>query len=181
MFNKVNAAGTAQGDNDEDPDSHKSGQSNQRDDSNGSKEEKKHRKQLDAEISKGDIKMRAAIQSSYLSVSESEGEEETKQPRICKKDQSDKAGASKQLKNLQGKGENSSSEGKRIAAAMYSGLISHSDTSDEEDEPDNLGKRNEDVRSDDDDKELGGEADEDPDFLASDSPPDECDSVHQES
>lgn len=62
---------------------------------------------------------------------------------------------------------------------MYSGLISHSDTSDEE-EPNNLSsKKHEDyVRSDDDDKEIGGEVDEDPDFMASDSPPDECESVH---
>ena len=59
---------------------------------------------------------------------------------------------------------------------MYSGLISHSDTS-EDDEPSNLGKRNEEIISD-DDKDIGGEVDEDPDFMASDSPPDEFQSVH---
>ena len=72
--------------------------------------------------------------------------------------------------------ENSSSEGKRIAAAMYSGLISHSDTSDDEAEPEPcLSKRNADkgLRSD-DDNEIG---EDDPDFNASDSPPDECESV----
>jgi len=58
---------------------------------------------------------------------------------------------------------------------MYSGLISHSDTS-EDDEPSNMGKQNEDVSED--DKEIGGEFDEDPDFMASDSPPDEFQSVH---
>ena len=69
----------------------------------------------------------------------------------------------------------SSYEGKRIAAAMYSGLISHSDTS-EDDEPSCMGKQNEDVSED--DKDIGGEVDEDPDFMASDSPPDEFQSVH---
>jgi len=77
MFSKGGAVEGTQGGHDEDhPGSHNSAQSNNHRDnnSNGSKEEKKQRKQLDAEISKGDIKMRAAIQS-YLSVSESEGEE----------------------------------------------------------------------------------------------------------
>ena len=72
----------AAGDHDDDPGSHNSGQSNSkpRDDSNGSNEEsKKHRKLLDADISKSDIKMRKGL-NSYLSVSESEGEE-NKQPR----------------------------------------------------------------------------------------------------
>ena len=81
MFNKANTSAAA-GDHDDDPGSHNSCQSNNKlqDDSNGSnEEEKKHRKLLDAEISKGDIKMRAAL-NSYLSVSESEGEE-TKHPR----------------------------------------------------------------------------------------------------
>ena len=68
----------AAGDHDDDPGSHNSGQSysKPRDDSNGSNEEsKKHIKMLDAEISKGDIKMRKALKNSYLSVSESDGEE----------------------------------------------------------------------------------------------------------
>ena len=72
----------AAGDHDDDPGSHNSGQSNSkpRDDSNGSNEEsKKHRKLLDADISKSDIKMRKGL-NSYLSVSESDGEE-NKQPR----------------------------------------------------------------------------------------------------
>ena len=72
----------AAGDHDDDPGSHNSGQSNNkpRDDSNGSNEEsKKHRKLLEAEISKGDIKMRKGLKS-YLSVSESD-EEETNHPR----------------------------------------------------------------------------------------------------
>ena len=78
MFNKANASAAAHGDHDDEPGSHNSGQS-KRDDSNGSNQHnKKHRKALDAEISKGDIKMRAAL-TSYLSVSESD--EETKQPR----------------------------------------------------------------------------------------------------
>lgn len=85
---------------------------------------------------------------------------------------------SKAVKNKKSEEENSSSEEKRIAAAMYSGLISHSDTSDDDVEPENLGKRDADkgLRSD-DDKEI---AEEDPDFNASDSPPDECESVSQE-
>ena len=72
----------AAGDHDDDPGSHNSGQSNSkpRDDSNGSNEEnKKHRKILDADISKSDIKMSKGL-NSYLSVSESDGEE-NKQPR----------------------------------------------------------------------------------------------------
>ena len=78
MFNKANASAAAHADHDDEPGSHNSGQS-KRDDSNGSNQHnKKHRKALDAEISKGDIKMRAAL-TSYLSVSESD--EETKQPR----------------------------------------------------------------------------------------------------
>ncbi len=58
------------------PRSSGSGNDSKRENLNGSKEESKcvsHRKLLDDEISKGDIKMRAALDS-YLSVSESEGE-----------------------------------------------------------------------------------------------------------
>ena len=51
-------------------------------DSSGSKEEKKvhHRKSLDADISKGDMKMRAALES-YLSVSDSDGEKRLTQKK----------------------------------------------------------------------------------------------------
>jgi len=59
--------------------------STKREDSNGSKEEQKtqHRKLLDDEISKGDIKMRAALDS-YLSVSESDGDNQTKKEKGSK-------------------------------------------------------------------------------------------------
>ena len=77
MFSKTNTT-AAEGDHDEEPGSNNSGQS-KLDDSNGSNQDKKRRKPLDVEISKGDIKMRAAL-NSYLSVSESD-EEETKQPK----------------------------------------------------------------------------------------------------
>lgn len=63
--------------------------------------------------------------------------------------------------------------------AMYSGLISHSDTSDEEEKSktqnDAIADENEQEEdvSEEEEKEVAGEFDEDPDFMASDSPPDE--------
>ena len=51
------------------------GNSNEKD---NNREEKKQRKELDAEIAKSDIKMRAEIDS-YLSVSDSDHHEETKE------------------------------------------------------------------------------------------------------
>ena len=78
--------------------------------------------------------------------------------------------------------EHSSSAEKHMAAAMYSGLISHSDTSDEVEEDlgilgrdkksaPGVSKRDEDVSED--DKELDCGADDDPDFMASDTPAEE--------
>ena len=70
--------------------------------------------------------------------------------------------------------------------AMYSGLISHSDTSDEEEKSktqnDAIADENEQEEdvSEEEEKEVAGEFDEDPDFMASDSPPDEFQSVVQE-
>ena len=57
-----------------------------------------------------------------------------------------------------------------MAAAMYSGLISHSDTSDDCGRDKELNDKDAGV-SDDDKGE--GEVDEDPDFMASDSPAEE--------
>lgn len=73
-----------------------------------------------------------------------------------------------------------SSADKHMAAAMYSGLISHSDTS-EEDIDNKRGvftnkienQRLDDASEDDDDKEIGDELDDDPDFMASDTPAEE--------
>ena len=87
----------------------------------------------------------------------------------------------KKIKDLKNAKENSSSGEKQMdVVAMYSGLISHSDTSDEEDKSktqinDAIADENdqeEDV-SEEEEKEVAGEFDEDPDFMASDSPPDE--------
>ena len=70
MFNNSTSnTNAAAGDHDDDP-----GSTNSRPDSSDIKDKKQRKKMLDAEISKGDIKMRAAL-NSYLSVSESDNEE----------------------------------------------------------------------------------------------------------
>lgn len=156
--------------------------STKREDSNGSKEEQKtqHRKLLDDEISKGDIKMRAALDS-YLSVSESDGENQTKKEKGCKHVSG---------RDLNAKRNKSSSSGEKdleAAAALYSGMISHSDTSEVEDDEElkisganrNNEDREEDIESA-GDKEIGNELEDDPEFMASDTPPDEFQSVNQE-
>lgn len=149
--------------------------STKRENSNGSKEEQKaqHRKLLDDEISKGDIKMRAALDS-YLSVSESDGDNHTKKEKESKH----KSGG-----DLKAKCNKSSSSGEKdleAAAALYSGMISHSDTSEAEDDEElriSAANRNNEDREEDiesaGDKEIGNELDDDPEFMASDTPPDE--------
>ena len=93
----------------------------------------------------------------------------------------------KKIKDLKNAKENSSSGEKQMdVVAMYSGLISHSDTSDDEEEKSKTqndaiadeNEQEEDVSEE--EKEVAGEFDEDPDFMASDSPPDEFQSVIQE-
>ena len=88
----------------------------------------------------------------------------------------------KKIKDLKNAKENSSSGEKQQldVVAMYSGLISHSDTSDEEEKSktqinDAVADENEQEEdvSEEEEKEVAGEFDEDPDFMASDSPPDE--------
>ena len=62
---------------------------------------------------------------------------------------------------------------------MYAGLISHSDSSEEGGKEGSYcaaDKREEDVVSG-DDKEIGNELTDDPDFMASDDPPDEYQST----
>ena len=109
---------------------------------NGSnEEEQKRRKLLDAEISKADIKMRSDI-NGYLSVSDDsdrveelnvlKSKNKQKSRKISRKEDSDKAGRGKRMDEAaKNNDEHSSSAEKHMAAAMYSGLISHSDTSDE--------------------------------------------------
>ena len=85
MFSKasIHAAGAAADEEDgELPRSNHSGGSKRgdSDDKGSTEEESKRRKLLDVEISKADIKMRADI-NSYLSVSDSDREEETKAPK----------------------------------------------------------------------------------------------------
>jgi len=94
------------------------------------------------------MKMRAALES-YLSVSESDGEE---------KKGNMKAGARNAL------------DDRKITVAMR--LISHSDSSEEEKADRRVG----DTASV-GEKELGNEAEDDPDYLASDSPLDEYQSA----
>ena len=86
----------------------------------------------------------------------------------------------KKIKDLKNAKDNSSSGEKQMdVVAMYSGLISHSDTSDEDENSKTQNEaiadeneQEEDV-SEEEEKEVAGEFDEDPDFMASDSPPDE--------
>ena len=118
------------------PRSNESADKSQRD-SSGSKRirsqfiglQKMQSKLLDEEISKGDMKMRAALDS-YLSVSESDNEEESKQKKECSDQKLVSKTTGKKTRNQTDK--KSSSSGKQMAAAMYSGLISHSDTSGDE-------------------------------------------------
>ena len=146
-------------------------------------------KLLDDEISKGDMKMRAALDS-YLSVSESDNEEESKQNKECSDQKLVSKTTGKKTRNQTDK--KSSSSGKQMAAAMYSGLISHSDTSGDEGiklKEEHRERREEEVSDDDeDDDDIIGEAgdkgmgeDEDPDFMASDDLPDEYTSVNDNS
>lgn len=61
--------------------------------------------------------------------------------------------------------------------AMYSGLITHSDDSEEEKVDKRLSSKREDDVVSVGDREVGNELEDDPDFMASDDPPDEYQSV----
>jgi len=133
-------------------------------DSYGSKEERKSagrvpaRKVLDADISKSDRKMRAALES-YLSVSESDGEDKDlkNRPRLARKGNAQQA-----------KEQSSSEERRQIAQVSYAGMISHSESSDEDSKEEHNPCRGGANLRDRDDKAEN----DDPDFMASDDPPD---------
>ena len=133
------------------------------------KERARGRKLLDDEISKGDVKMRQAL-NAYLSVSESDNDNDKDDGRS--KDDDDRDASRVGADGVEeSKKRNSDSDEKRMSAVLYNGLISHSESSDEEDEDGAMDKMGERGAGD---KEI---LDDDPDFMASDEPPDEFQSI----